>query len=51
MPFVAFKIFEQIVKSNEERFILCYFLSQVPEGSVKKHAEKWEQMLRQFDAG
>ena len=50
MPFVTFKIFEKIVKSNKERFILGYFWLQVPAGSVKKHAEKWEQMLRQFDA-
>ena len=50
MPFVAFKILEQIVP-QEERFLLDYFLVQVPEGSVKKHNEKWESMLRQFDAG
>ena len=49
MPFVAFKIFEQIVP-QEERFLLGYFLAQVPEGSVSKHNEKWESMLRQFDA-
>ena len=49
MPFVAFKVFEQIVQ-KEERFILGYFWLQVPERSVKKHNEKWEHMLRQFDA-
>ena len=50
MPFVAFKILEQIVR-KEERFLLNYFLMQVPEGSVKKHEEKWESLLRQFDEG
>ena len=49
MPFVAFKILEQIVK-KEERFLLGYFWVQVPEVSVQKHNEKWESMLRQFDA-
>ena len=47
MPFVAFKIFEQIVKTNEERFILSYFWVQVPEGSVWKHQKKWEEMRDQ----
>ena len=50
MPFVAYKILEQIVKSEEERYILYYFWLQVPQGSVEKHKEKWEHMLRQFDA-
>ena len=50
MPFVAFKILLQIVKSEEERYILNYFWLQVPRGSVEKHAEKWAHMLRQFDA-
>ena len=45
MPFVAFKILEQIVKSEEERYILYYFWLQVPQGSVEKHKEKWEHML------
>ena len=49
MPFVAFKILERFVQ-QEERFLLGYFLMQVPEGSVEKHNEKWENMLRQFDA-
>ena len=49
MPFVAYKILEQIV-SGEEKFVLNYFGLQVPQGSAAKHAEKWEQMLRQFDA-
>ena len=49
MPFVAFKILEQIVP-QEELFILVYFWLQVPEGSVSKHNEKWENMLREFDA-
>ena len=49
MPFVAFKILEPIVKP-EERFLLGYFSRQVPEGSVRKHEEKWNSLLRQFDA-
>ena len=49
MPFVAFKILEHIVQ-QKERFLLNYFWLQVPEGSVKKHNEKWESMLWQFDA-
>ena len=50
MPLVAFKILEPIVK-QEERFLLGYFLVQVPEGSVQKHEEKWNSLLRQFDTG
>ena len=50
MPFVAYKILGQIVQSGEEKYILNYFWLQVPRGSVAKHAEKWEHMLRQFDA-
>ena len=50
MPFVAYQILGQIVKSEEERYILNYFWLQVPQGSVEKHKEKWEHMLRQFDA-
>ena len=50
MPFVALKILENIVR-KEERFLLGYFLRQVPEGSVQKHEEKWVSLLRQFDAG
>ena len=49
MPFVAFKILEPIVRP-EERFLLGYFSTQVPKGSVKKHEEKWASLLRQFDA-
>ena len=49
MPFVAFKILEPIVR-KEERFLLNYFSMQVPEGSVRKHEEKWNSLLRQFDA-
>ena len=49
MPFVTFKILEKIVK-QEERFLLGYFFVQVPEGSVRKHKEKWDRLLRQFDA-
>ena len=50
MPFVAYHILGQIVHSVEEKHILNYFWLQVPQGSVAKHAEKWEHMLRQFDA-
>ena len=50
MPFAAFKIIEHIVK-KEEKFLLNYFLMQVPEGSVKKYKKKWESLLRQFDEG
>ena len=50
MPFVCFKILEHIVR-QEERFLLGYFLMQVPEGSVQKNNEKWESILRQFDEG
>ena len=50
MPFVAYQILGQIVKSVEEKHILNYFWLQVPQGSVAKHAEKWDHMLRQFDA-
>ena len=51
MPFVAYKILEKFVQSAEEHFILNYFWLQVPQSSVAKHAEKWEHMLRQFNAG
>ena len=50
MPFVAYQILGQIVQSGGEKHILNYFWLQVPQGSVEKHAEKWEHMLRQFDA-
>ena len=50
MPFVAYKILERIVQSGEEKYILNYFWLQVPQSSVEKHKEKWEHMLRQFDA-
>ena len=50
MPFVAYQILGKIVQSGEERYILNYFWLQVPQSSVEKHKEKWEHMLRQFDA-
>ena len=50
MPFVAYQILGQIVQSDEEKHILNYFWLQVPQGSVAKHKEKWEHMLREFDA-
>ena len=46
MPFVAYKILEQIVQSAEEKYVLNYFWLQVPQSSVAKHTEKWEQMLK-----
>ena len=49
-PFVAFQILRHVVQPKEEKYILNYFRLQVPKSSVKKHAEKWEHMLRQFDA-
>ena len=51
LPFVAYKILGQIVQSAEEKYVLNYFWLQVPQGTVAKQAEKWEHMLRQFDAG
>ena len=50
MPFVAYKILEQIVQPGEESYTLNYFWLQVQQSSVAKHAEKWMRMLRQFDA-
>ena len=49
-PFVAFQILRHVVQLKEEKYILNYFRLQVPQSSVRKHAEKWEHMLRQFDA-
>ena len=46
MPFVAFKIFEEIVPQGPEYYILNYFWLQVPKGSVAKHEEKWKNMRR-----
>ena len=51
MPFVAYQILKQSVQPGEEKYILNYFWLQVPRSSVVKHKEKWEHMLRQFDAG
>ena len=51
MPFVAYQILGKIVQSEEERYVLNYFWLQVPQSSVETHKEKWEHMLRQFDAG
>ena len=50
MAFVAFQILRHVVQPKEEKYILNYFRLQVPQSSVRKHAEKWEHMLRQFDA-
>ena len=46
MPFVAYKIFKEIVPEGPEHYILNYFWLQVPQGSVWKHEEKWQNMLR-----
>ena len=50
MSFVAYKILSNIVQSAEEKYVLNYFLLQVPQKAVAKHACKWNDMLRQFDA-
>ena len=50
MPFVAYKILSDVVKSAEEKYVLNYFLLQVPQKAVAKHACNWNDMLRQFDA-
>ena len=50
MPFVVYKILQKIVPPGAEHYLLNYFWLQVPQGSVWKHEEKWEHMLRQFDA-
>ena len=50
MPFVAYKLLEPCVQPGEEKYVLNYFWLQVPQSSVAKHKEKWEHMLRQFDA-
>ena len=50
MPFVAFKILKEIVPQGPEHYILNYFWLQVPKGSVAKHEEKWQNMMRQFDS-
>ena len=50
MPFVAFMILKEIVPEGPEHYILNYFWLQVPQGSVRKHEEKWSNMLAKFDA-
>ena len=49
MPFVAYKILSNVVKSAEEKYVLNYFLLQVPQKAVAKHACNWNDRLRQFD--
>ena len=49
MSFVVYQILGPIVQSEEEKRILNYFWLQVPQGSVKNHTDKWNQMLREFD--
>ena len=49
-PFVAYKILSDVVQSTEEKYVLNYFLLQVPQKAVAKHTGKWNDMLRQFDA-
>ena len=49
-PFVAYKILSNVVQSEEEKYVLNYFLLQVPQKAVAKHACKWDDMLKQFDA-
>ena len=50
MPFVTYKILNEIVPQGSEHYILNYFWLQVPQGSVWKHEEKWEKMLQRFAA-
>ena len=49
-PFVAYKILSNVVQSAEEKYVLNYFLLQVPQKALAKHTGKWNDMLRQFDA-
>ena len=49
-PFVAYKILSDVVQSAEEKYVLNYFLLQVPQKAVAKHTGKWNDMLGQFDA-
>ena len=49
MPFVVYMILKEIVPQGPEHYILNYFWLQVPQGSLWKHEEKWENMLRRFD--
>ena len=50
MPFVAYKILTNFVKSTEEKYVLNYFFLQVPQNAVAKHIGKWNEMLWHFDA-
>ena len=50
MPFVAYMILKAILPEGPEHFILNYFWLQVPQSSVQKHEEKWQNMLAKFDA-
>ena len=50
MPFVSYKILNEIVTDPEQRRIVTYFWRQVPQRSVSKHEENWKSMLRQFNA-
>ena len=50
MPFVAYKILSNVVQSTEEKYVLNYFLLQVPQNAVAKHTCKWNEMLWHFDA-
>ena len=49
-PFVAYQILGHVVQSAEEKYVLNYFWLQVPQNAVAKHACKWNDMLKQFDA-
>ena len=50
LPFVAYQILRHVVQSAEEKYVLNYFWLKVPQNAVAKHTEKWNDMLRQFDA-
>ena len=50
MPFVAYKILNEMITDPEQRRIVTYFELQVPQSSLWKHEEKWQNMLRKVDA-
>ena len=53
MPFVAYKILKAILPEGPkgpEHVILNYFWLQVPQSSVRKPEEKWQNMLAKFNA-
>ena len=49
LPFVVYKILNEMITDPEQRRIVTYFERQVPQGSLWKHKEKWQTILRKFD--